>query len=243
MTQTFVTILTAHLLGDFVFQCDWMVRRKRNVGVLLLHVAVVTLASWLLTGTNKWELLIGIGVSHLVMDAVKAYLMPDSFSSLLIDQVVHLAALVGLAWVFSDAVLAGFWMSALPADVWPWYFAALSLLSGIILAVRTGGILIEQATRGFLAEISDDKIDGLQRGGQYIGWLERSLVMLLVFMDQATGIGFVIAAKSILRFGEIKEPGQRKVAEYVIIGTFFSFGWALLIAELTRQAVHYWLGP
>jgi len=48
MTQTFVTILTAHMLGDFVFQCDWMVTRKGNAGVLLLHVAVVTLVSWLL---------------------------------------------------------------------------------------------------------------------------------------------------------------------------------------------------
>jgi hypothetical protein len=65
--------------------------------------------------------------------------------------------------------------------------------------------------------------------------------MLLVLIDQPTGIGFLIAAKSILRFGEIKEASQRKTAEYIIIGTFLSFGWALLIAVLTQKALKYWI--
>ena len=58
---------------------------------------------------------------------------------------------------------------------------------------------------------------------------------------EPTGIGFLIAAKSILRFAEIKDAIQRKVAEYTIIGTFLSFGWALLIAMLMRTAVQYWI--
>jgi hypothetical protein len=71
--------------------------------------------------------------------------------------------------------------------------------------------------------------------------LERILVMLLVLMEQPNGIGFLIAAKSILRFGEIKDANQRKVAEYIIIGTFLSFGWALLISVLTQKAIKYWI--
>jgi hypothetical protein len=53
--------------------------------------------------------------------------------------------------------------------------------------------------------------------------------------------GVLIAAKSILRFGEIKDASQRKVAEYIIIGTFLSFGWALLISMLTQKAIKYWI--
>jgi hypothetical protein len=60
-------------------------------------------------------------------------------------------------------------------------------------------------------------------------------------MDQPNGIGFLIAAKSVLRFSEIKEPGQRKVAEYVIIGTFLSFGWALVVSVLTQKALRHWI--
>jgi hypothetical protein len=82
---------------------------------------------------------------------------------------------------------------------------------------------------------------GWHKGGQYIGWLERILVMLLVLMEQPNGIGFLIAAKSILRFGEIKDASQRKVAEYIIIGTFLSFGWALLISVFTQKAIKYWI--
>jgi hypothetical protein len=67
--------------------------------------------------------------------------------------------------------------------------------------------------------------------------------MLFLLINQPTGIGFLIAAKSILRFGEIKNAGERKVAEYIIIGTFLSFGWALLISVLTQHAIQHWLPP
>ena len=93
----------------------------------------------------------------------------------------------------------------------------------------------------FLMHFGIVDIKGLEKGGLYIGWLERSLVMLLLLINQSAGIGFLLAAKSILRFGEIKNTQQRKVAEYIIIGTFLSFGWALLISVLTRQAVQHWL--
>ncbi|MCR9201811.1 MAG: hypothetical protein NXI04_24460 [Planctomycetaceae bacterium] len=65
--------------------------------------------------------------------------------------------------------------------------------------------------------------------------------MMLVIIGQPSGIGFLIAARSILRFGEIKDANHRKVAEYTIIGTFLSFGWAILIATLTQQAIRVWL--
>jgi hypothetical protein len=63
--------------------------------------------------------------------------------------------------------------------------------------------------------------------------------MLLVLTDQPNAIAFLIAAKSIVRFGEIKDASQRKVAEYIIIGTVLSFGWALLISMLTQKAIKY----
>ena len=125
-------------------------------------------------------------------------------------------------------------------DLTKWYFASLSCASGIILCVPAGGVLIARLIAPFADEIRDYDISGLAQGGRYIGWLERILVMLLVLMGQPNGIGFLIAAKSILRFGEIKDASQRKVAEYIIIGTFLSFGWALLISVLTQKAIQYW---
>jgi len=44
----------------------------------------------------------------------------------------------------------------------------------------------------------------------------------------------LIAAKSIFRFGEIKEPKYRREAEYIIIGTLMSFSYGILISYATK---------
>jgi hypothetical protein len=51
-------------------------------------------------------------------------------------------------------------------------------------------------------------------------------------MGEPGAIGFLIAAKSILRFGELR--AHRKEAEYVIIGTMWSFVCGLLVALAAR---------
>ena len=109
---------------------------------------------------------------------------------------------------------------------------------GAVLAIETGGDLIGRLLRPTLAELDRDATPaGLTHGGRAIGRLERAIIFGLVLIDLPGGIGFLLAAKSILRFGEVRDPGQRKMAEYIIIGTLMSFGWALLIATLTRSTL------
>jgi hypothetical protein len=241
MAETFVAILTAHLLGDFIFQTEWMIERKRWTWVLVLHAAIVALTSYLLLGTFHWRILLAILLTHFFMDAIQAHYLSGSLASSLVDQFVHLAVLLALAWCFPDTAKNGWWISRVNPDLSRWYFASLTFISGVILCVPAGGALIAKAIGRFTDEIRGSDFAGLTRGGQYIGWLERSLVMLLLLMDQPNGIGFLIAVKSVLRFGDIKEPSQRKVAEYIIIGTFLSFGWALSISTLTQKALRHWM--
>jgi len=75
---------------------------------------------------------------------------------------------------------------------------------------------------------------GLQNGGKMIGRLERCIIFLFIFINQSSGIGFLFAAKSILRFEEAK---QQKLAEYILIGTLWSFSLAMALAFATRWAV------
>ena len=70
-------------------------------------------------------------------------------------------------------------------------------------------------------------------GGRVIGYLERALIYLFIMANQPSGIGFLIAAKSILRFGELTEPTKRMQAEYIIIGTLASFLFGIGISYLT----------
>ena len=75
---------------------------------------------------------------------------------------------------------------------------------------------------------------GLSRGGFWIGVLERILVVVFVCLGEYSAIGFLIAAKSILRFPDVKPGGPgHKMSEYVIIGTMLS----LIIAIAIGQAI------
>jgi hypothetical protein len=241
MATTFAAVLTAHLLGYLIYQAKWFAGRQRWIWALALHAAVVTLASYLLLGTFHWQILLAIFLTHFVLGAIQACILSDSVTPLLVSEFVHLAVLLSLACYFPDVANGGWWIAGMNSDLSRWYFASLSFISGIILCVPFGGNLIAKLTGHFADELGDNNITGLKQGGQYIGWLERFLVMLLLLMNQPNGIGFLIAAKSILRFGEIKDASQRKVAEYIIIGTFLSFGWALVISALTQLALKHWM--
>ncbi len=62
------------------------------------------------------------------------------------------------------------------------------------------------------------------------------VIFVFILSGQFAGVGFLVAAKSIFRFGELKDSENRKQAEYVIIGTFTSFLLAILIS-LAAQAL------
>jgi hypothetical protein len=72
-------------------------------------------------------------------------------------------------------------------------------------------------------------------GDSSVNW--NAPVFLFILSAQPAGVGFLVAAKSIFRFGELKDNETRMEAEYIIIGTMLSFAWALTIAWLTQWAI------
>jgi hypothetical protein len=68
------------------------------------------------------------------------------------------------------------------------------------------------------------------------------MILMLVLAGRVEGIGFLIAAKSVLRFNELARDDDRRVSEYVIIGTLASFAWGVGAAFLARLALQA-LGP
>jgi len=53
---------------------------------------------------------------------------------------------------------------------------------------------------------------------------------------QFTAIGFLIAAKSIFRFNDTREDGNKK-AEYFLLGTLISFTLAIVIGLLIKYLI------
>ena len=102
------------------------------------------------------------------------------------------------------------------------------VLTGIVLLTKPTSIIIKNIISIWTPE-NKTKDNSLQNAGNYIGILERLFVFCFILTGHFEAIGFLLAAKSIFRFGDLKEAKDRKLTEYVLIGTLLSFGIAFLI--------------
>lgn len=242
---TLIPLVTAHLLGDFVLQTREDVAYKHRPLVLLKHAVIVAAVSYVLLGVpGAWIAVTAVFVSHLGIDYVKVRTGRDDLRAFAVDQAAHLLALALIAVFAASDPSASFWLVYAGSD----YYALLVLAAGIIATIPMGAILVGKAVAPFLAKLERVREDaptaphGFEEGGRLIGQLERALILLFVLLNQITAIGFLIAAKSILRFGEVKDRANRMEAEYIIIGTLVSFLWGLVLAYVTRQVLHTIIG-
>jgi hypothetical protein len=102
----FWNLVLAHMLGDFVLQTDWMVRKRDNLWVLSLHAGVHFLLMLLLVGAARmaaWPYLLLLALAHLVQDRIKNNLTnkrPDLIRvSFVIDQFLHFLAIGIVVWL------------------------------------------------------------------------------------------------------------------------------------------------
>ena len=112
--KLFLTLLLAHLLGDFPLQSSSMVRAKRQGirayiehGAVHLLVLLLCVAAFigleLLTSLWFWVVVCLYVALHLGIDRAKQGLvrrakLADSASVFLLDQAVHVGTIVALAW-------------------------------------------------------------------------------------------------------------------------------------------------
>lgn len=229
MIETFTALLFAHVLADFLLQTRWMIETKRGAGYAAhgLVVLVTTLAALGLWA--RWEPY-ALVAAHLAIDAGKTWAVPekhrDGLRAFLADQALHIATLVTTALLAADLWTSGAWAGR------PRLLPIMALATGLVLATRAGGFGIGK----LMARFDGSALPrGLPQGGQMIGVLERLMIFLLVMVGQPGGIGFLIAAKSVLRF-EVTTTGggdgdkDHSAGEYVIIGTLASFAWALIVS-------------
>lgn len=230
-------LLLAHLVGDYQLQSKWMVTKKKKVlWVMAMHSLINAAVVYLLLGRwTLWLVPLVVFVSHFLIDFARSKLKKDGLGVYLLDQTLHLAVLGALIWFYLVPLgITPYWFEAFPQAA----RSATVYLSAILLLTLAGGVLIGHFVHPFQLQIRDYyRKKGLNEGGKVIGWLERMLIFVFVLAGQYAGVGFLIAAKSVFRFGELKESENRKEAEYIIIGTFASFLYALLVSGLARWAL------
>jgi len=107
---------------------------------------------------------------------------------------------------------------------------------GYFIVWFPAGYMMKLITLPWQRELEDTS-KGLSNAGRWIGVMERTLVLTFVLNNSISAIGLLIAAKSVLRFGEIKDHENRKEAEYILIGTLLSFSIAILLGLWIRSVL------
>ncbi|MGA1826252.1 MAG: DUF3307 domain-containing protein [bacterium] len=223
--KLFVVLICAHILGDFLLQPDTLAKNKHYFFVSFFHAAIHAFLVWLLAEVwLLWGLPAVVLLSHFLIDFSKQRVRDTAFA-FVVDQVLHVIVLA--AWAF---VLYRCGYSERLGVL----YRPLVFCSGFIATVQSSGFLIAKVAQQ-LVEENQLNLNGLKRGGMLIGQLERVLIFLLIYIGQPMGIGFLVAAKSILRFEEAK---KQELAEYVLIGTFLSFSLAIALSTLTFKAMN-----
>lgn len=234
MIETIVALTLGHMLADFVFQTGWMIRKKREIPALVTHAAVVGAASWICLGFAPEPLAMAlVVVSHAVIDLVKARLGGPGLAPFLIDQAAHALMILAAASLAPLAFQTGLWARPEIAGLAPAVPAAMAMAAGLIATVFAGGHAVKELMTSVEIGEAEARLD-MPKGGLFIGRLERLLIFMMTLAGHVEAIGFLIAAKSILRFNELSREKDRQVSEYVIIGTLASFAWGLAAAQATK---------
>jgi hypothetical protein len=236
----FLRLLIAHLIADFLLQPNSWVEHKNKNGVkslkLFYHILVVTSISVLFSlDYFTWQIPLFLFIFHYLIDLAKIYLKPSKTGSLLwflIDQVFHVVAIGGVVFI----------INGVPSNIASQFSDLISnernLVVGLayIFVIWPSMIIINLATKRWQSQIHQTMGEpSLQNAGKWIGILERILVLTFVLGAQFQAIGFLIAAKSILRISVKNEDGTRLLSEYVLVGTFISFTIAIMTGLLTNS--------
>ena len=232
-------LLLAHVITDFVIQpTKWVQHKRRHKGrsrYLYVHSAIAGLLTLIfLTRLELWFIAVFIGVTHYFIDLWKLQFGKDNLKIFVADQLLHLFAII-FAWIYLTSNfnnIIPFFSDIITSE------KILAVIMGYLLVIFPAGFLIGKATSRWQTEVQDDlRKNSLDAAGRYIGIFERILVLTFILTANFSAIGFLIAAKSILRFSEKSETGARKQTEYVLIGTLMSFTITILIGFLVRHII------
>jgi hypothetical protein len=97
--------------------------------------------------------------------------------------------------------------------------------------MKPGNVFIHETIKTANIKSISNTDTELENAGKLIGTLERILVLTFVIIGKLEVVGFLIAAKSILRY---KDTNTIKT-EYVLIGTMLSFGLAMMLGLIVNQ--------
>ncbi|MBQ4834646.1 DUF3307 domain-containing protein [Pseudoalteromonas sp. MMG010] len=240
-TLLFVALLITHILADFYWQpMRWVNSRNSKhfrSKALYWHVLIHGVSSALIIMwweySYGWQQLstvfiasITIVLSHYFIDLAKSY-SNKGVIAFSLDQIAHIIVLflVTLFVVEPPTLLNDLLSVITDTKILIVLCAYLIILNPCAVFIK---MMLERLTHQHTAQ------DSLPLAGQSIGMLERILMLSFILIEQFSGVGFLLAAKSVFRFGDLTASKDKKLTEYVMLGTLLSVTVSVLIGLTTR---------
>ena len=232
-------LVLAHAIGDFVLQPDHWVKdkilKKQKSKYLYYHVLIHAIALLVILqfDTTYWIGITAIVVSHYIIDLIKLHLNSkiNVRRLFLMDQIAHLIVIIIVALAYTSYSV----------DIDVLYTKnTIALLLSLIAITSIASVIMRLIMSKWIFE-EDDASDSLEQAGKYIGILERLFVFGFIIINQWSAIGLLIAAKSVFRFGDLSKAKDRKLTEYILIGTLLSFGIAITVGLFYNYIINIYI--
>lgn len=225
MCKLLILQLLAHLVSDFYLQTEKSCKSKADNAFksrhLYIHALITFALSWLFSlSVGFWWAALLIAALHLIIDGLKS-VCKNLKGAFFIDQLLHLAVIVAVVALFNkDVISLPIWLPETKVLLW---------IMALVFCLRPANFIIQNIFKEAKISIPDSgKEQSLPNAGRVIGNVERMLTLVFVMLGQYEAIGFLLAAKSLLRFRET----DTVKSEYVLVGTLLSFGFAILIGVM-----------
>jgi hypothetical protein len=243
MFEFAIKLLLTHFIGDFLLQPQKWVKgrekKKLKSKYLYYHMGIhILLISPFLFYDFKlyWSGITVIIVSHFLIDLAKSYITKRKNEALLFitDQLAHLFVIALVINAYHEV-----------PSIEKWILAPKMKLIGLMLLLTTkvASIIIKVLVSRWAPELTiqstnqTDKDESLQNAGTYIGMMERLLIILFIYKGFWEGIGYLLAAKSVFRIGDLTKSTDKKQTEYILIGTMISFLIAIGIGVVFKYSL------
>jgi hypothetical protein len=233
--QLLLLQIVAHFLTDYIFQTDKKAEEKNKNGFkskfLKWHVFIAFCFSWILSFQCGFIYgAIAIAFSHWLIDGLKVHINRSKRLgeyAYFIDQAVHLVLIAGIVlWFDRYLIIKPLFNFAITTK-------HLAIFTGFLFCSKPANILIKETFHVFDIHInkSGAQYIDLPNAGKLIGIIERWLVLLFIILNQFEAVGFLITAKSILRY----KTDETLKTEYVLTGTMLSFGIAIVTGIIVNR--------
>ncbi|MFI3261844.1 MAG: DUF3307 domain-containing protein [Rikenellaceae bacterium] len=231
--ELLIRLIFAHILCDFIFQNKRMVDKKQSdnniqkYSAITIHSLTHSICSYIiLMEWQYWSVPLIVFISHFTIDSLKSNCKNKGLLIFSIDQILHLLTIVVMwAIIFNTSSPSSLKLDDVLSS------QNILILTAYLLVLKPASIILSLFFNRWNIE---SNMKGLPNAGKWIGYFERILIITSILTSQAEMIGFLIAAKSIFRFGELKHANEIKVTEYILIGTFASFTYAIVVGYMAK---------